>query len=212
VAGNPSEPHGTPAIRRGTLSLLPAPDDDEAAGAESMESTPRARNLEDFRRCLNYHLEMIGQISPAFASFVAAGFDDELRNALSLTALDLSSKAEETRRIAHKEYIFDRTRFVICGVPGEMQTAREYFIESFGGFSRMLTEQLQSESFRKDRCEILVVLSAGLGESPWVSMSIVSDDGQDPRIDLLSYEFLTAEERREIELHEQAVTGQSGIA
>jgi hypothetical protein len=43
-------------------------------------------------------------------------------------------------------------------------------------------------------------------------MSIVPDDGQDPCIDLLSYEFLTTAERHEIERHEQVEASQSGIA
>ncbi len=202
---------GDSAIRRAPLSLLPRPEED-AAGVESMESVLRTDELGDFRQCLDYHLEMIGQISPDFASFVEASFDEELRNALTLAIIDLSSKAKASNHIEHKEYTFNRTHFSICGAPGDMRTARECFIESFGGFSRMLTERLQSEVFRKDRCELLVVLSGGCGDSPWVSMSIVPDDGRDPRIDLLSYEFLTTAERHEIELHDHVEASQSGIA
>jgi hypothetical protein len=155
---------------------------------------------------------MIAEISPAFGAFVERAFDAELKNALALTALDLTASANESGRIEHKDYTLDRTRLSICGVPGSIENARERFVESFGGFSRMLAEQLQSTSFRKDRCEILVVLTAGWGESPWVSMSIVPDDEQDPRLDLLSYEFLTEEERQEIERHEQSEASQSGLA
>jgi hypothetical protein len=108
-------------------------------------------------------------------------------------------------------YTADRVRYVICGIPGEMEQARDLFVATFGGFTHMLTEQLQSESFRSDRCEILAVLTFGRGEAPWVSLSIVPDEDQDPRIDLLSYEFLTDRERRDIEPGESANVSQSGL-
>ncbi len=99
----------------------------------------------------------------------------------------------------------------IFGVPGEMETARDYYVETFGGFTRLLSEQLHADSFRTDLCEILSVLTCGLTDSAWVSLSIVPDDGQDPRIDLLSYEFLTEEELEEIEPSEQTDLSQSGL-
>jgi Mg-chelatase subunit ChlD len=200
-----------PSVQRGQLSLLrksdQASEDNPPARAEK---APDEASL--FRQSFDYHLKMVSQISPTFASFVERAFDDELRSALVLTAGELTSKANETGRIQQKQYSFDHIQFAICGVPGEMENACDRFAESFGGFTRMLTEQLQSESFRKDRCEILAVLSVGCVESPWVSLSIVPDDGQDPRIDLLSYEFLTPEERHEIESNEFVDVSHSGIA
>lgn len=194
------------SVRRGQLSLLRTPEEEpEASRVASID------DREAFRRILDYHLKRVSEISPAFASFVDRAFDEELRSALVVTARDLTSKANEHDQIQQKEYTFDRIRFAICGVPGEMESASDRFVESFGGFTRMLSEQLQSESFRMDRCEILAVLSAGAGESPWVSLSIVPDEGQDPRIDLLSYEFLTTEERREIESNEHVEVSHSGI-
>ncbi len=63
------------------------------------------------------------------------------------------------------------------------------------GRQRGPTERLQARSFRANHCVILVLLSFGYGDEPWVSLTVVPDGGQDPRIDLLSYEFLTDEER-----------------
>jgi len=48
--------------------------------------------------------------------------------------------------------------------------------------------------------------------APWVSLSVVPDEGQDPRIDLLSYELLTEAERRALEpgaAHEISQSGRS---
>ena len=114
--------------------------------------------------------------------------------------------------ILQRAYTFDRIRYVVCGVPGGMQDAQKYFIESYGGFNRILTEHLQSTAFRADRCEILALLSFGYDDAPWVSLSVVPAEGQTPRIDLLSYEFLTLEERREIEPSADPQISQSGLA
>ena len=86
------------------------------------------------------------------------------------------------------------------------------FVETYGGFTRLLTEQLQADSFRGQRCEILAILTFGDTPEPWFSLSIVPDEGQDPRIDLLSYEFLTDREREEIEPSIDPEISQSGLA
>ena len=129
-----------------------------------------------------------------------------------MSAGELTANANRVGRIQQKQYMFDRVRFAICGVPGVMDDACDHFVESFGGFTRLLTELLRSDSFRSDRCEILVVLTAGQSLSPWVSLSMVPEDGEGPRVDLLSYEFLTLEERNEIESSEQVEVSHSGIA
>ena len=128
-----------------------------------------------------------------------------------MAAHDMNLEAPASGQVLLRNYTFERVRFVICGVPNGMEEARQAFVTTFGGFTRMLAEELQADSFRRDRCEILAVLTFGLSESPWVSLSIVPDEGQDPRIDLLSYEFLTDRERREIDPSERTDLSQSGL-
>ena len=166
---------------------------------------------EALRDCLDYHLARVAELSPAFASFVERAFDEELRAALPVAARDLLESAEESGRIEEREYTFDRIRYLICAVPASMDGARDRFVEAYGGFTRVLAEHLQAESFRADRCEILALLTFGLADAPWVSLTIVPDEGQDPRIDLLSYEFLTESEREEIEPSLDAEISQSGL-
>ena len=193
-----------PSIRRGPLSLLPTPEEPADDGLPV--------EIRAFRQSLEYHLDRIAEISPAFADFVESAFDDELRSALAVSASELTANANRVGQIQQKQYTFGRVRFAICGVPGEMDDACDHFVESFGGFTRLLTELLRSDSFRSDRCEMLVVLTAGQSLSPWVSLSMVPEGGEGPRIDLLSYEFLTLEERNEIESSEQVEVSHSGIA
>ena len=100
-----------------------------------------------------------------------------------------------------------------CGVPGGMNIARELFVEGHGGFTRVLAEQLEAESFRTDGCEVLALLSFGFGldTGAWASLSVVPQKGQDPHLDLLSYEFLTDSERREIDPRLDPSVSQSGL-
>ena len=99
----------------------------------------------------------------------------------------------------------------MLGVPSEMNEARDLFGQTFGGFTRLLAEELQSDVFLADRCGTLAVVSFGCGEAPWVSLSIVPAEGEDPRIDLLSYELLSPEEIRAIEPSVDHEISQSGI-
>jgi Mg-chelatase subunit ChlD len=179
------------------------------------ESQPKAPALvakpEAYQRSLDYHLELVSEISSSFESFINRVFGEEIRGALSVAAYELTMQAREVGQIVHKTYTFDRVRFVICGVPGAKDDARDGFVESYGGFTRLLTEQLRAYSFSADRCETLAVLTCGLEGAPWVSLSVIPDEGQDPHVDLLSYEFLTDRERAEIAHGEHTEFSRSGL-
>ena len=94
-----------------------------------------------------------------------------------------------------------------------MDTARDFFLESHGGFTRVLAEHLEAESFRAERCETLALLGFGynLSGGAWASLSVVPTKGQEPHLDLLSYEFLTDAERNEIDPSLDPAISQSGL-
>jgi pSer/pThr/pTyr-binding forkhead associated (FHA) protein len=163
------------------------------------------------RANLDDHLRRVQALSEAFAAFVARAFEGEIRDAIAVSARDLVAEARDHGRVARKHYTFDHVRFVLCGVPGGVEQARQLFVDSFGGFTRLLSEELHADTFRAERCEILAVLTFGDGEAPWVSLSIVPDEEHDSRIDLLSYELLTEEELREIDLDGPTDLSQSGL-
>ncbi len=151
---------------------------------------------------MDVHLERIDRLSLTFSAFVRREFDEEMRAALSVAADELFRSADATQSIQQKACTASSIRYVICAISEPFDTARPHFERSFGGFTRFLSELLQDESFVRERCEILVVLTFGSNgrESfePWVSLSIVPDEGQESELDLLSFEFLNEEERREI--------------
>lgn len=195
------------------------PDDDparERAAADLVEPADGgalAAAADRYRPCLDYHLDRVAEIAPPFEAFVERAFDAELRDAIAVAAAELMEDARGHDRIEQREYTHDGTRYLVLAIPDEMAAARDRFAASHGGFTRLLTEQLQSESFTTDRCRTLAVVSFGQGEAgPWVSLSIVPEEGEDPRIDLLSYEFLSETERREIEPSVDPEISQSGLA
>ena len=203
------------AVARAERALAAVSEDsnpDDRRDAEASTNDSSGLDLEKIRECLDYHLARVTEISPDFEAFVHRAFHEELRTALPVAAAELIQEASGTGQIIQRAYTHDRIRYVVCGVPGGMQKAQQLYSENYGGFTRVLSEQLQSSSFSGDRCEILALLSFGFDDAPWVSLSIVPDDGYQPRIDLLSYEFLTEEERREIEPETDSQISQSGIA
>jgi len=219
----PAEPIATAEPAQPELDLTPLPErtpevtpevTPESEDTLTAEATIPSEDREDdpYQRCLDDHLDCVEKLGPAFASFVDRSFTEELRDAISRTARELMDEAESSGTIARRPYTADRIRFSICAVATPMDAARQAYVDAFGGFTRMLTDELQDERFRDDGCEILAVLSFGLDEEPWVSLSIVPDEGQDPNIDLLSYELLTDDERREIEGATDVEISRSGLA
>ncbi|MBK7947920.1 MAG: VWA domain-containing protein [Deltaproteobacteria bacterium] len=182
----------------------------DGAGANPAAGDPAS---ELYRECLDYHLTRVAELSPAFAQFVERAFDEEMREAMRVAAGELVQSAQREDRLAKRAYTRDRIRYVLCGAPGGMDAAAEAYRTAHGGFTRFLSEEISSETFRADRCELVAVLTFGRAAgAPWVSLSVVPDDGQDPRIDLLSYELLTDAERRAIEPQTQREVSQTGRA
>lgn len=213
-----------PGTSAGEDALARAVDRDDAAGEPSATASGAAGEdpaeagreathdaCHAIRANLDDHLRRVQALSEAFATFVARAFEGEIRDAIAVSARDLVAEARDRGRVARKHYTFDHVRFVLCGVPGGVEQARQLFVDAFGGFTRLLSEELHADTFRAERCEVLAVLTFGDGEAPWVSLSIVPDEEHDPRIDLLSYELLTEEELREIDLDGPTDLSQSGL-
>ena len=166
-----------------------------------------------YRACLDDHLERVAALSPAFAGFIERAFDGEIRDALSLAAGELVKTAQRADRIATRSYTHDRVRYVVCGAPAGIDLAAKAFKAGHGGFSRFLTEQIDDESFRSDRCEVLAVLSFGRSAgSPWATLSLVPEAGRAPHIDLLSFELLSEEERSAVQPEIAREVSQTGRA
>jgi pSer/pThr/pTyr-binding forkhead associated (FHA) protein len=79
-----------------------------------------ASTSELFRESLDYHLDRVTELSPAFARFVARAFEEEMRAALCVAAAELVQTAQREDRITERRYTQDRIRYVVCGAPGGM--------------------------------------------------------------------------------------------
>lgn len=168
---------------------------------------------EVYRACLDDHLARVAALSPPFARFVERAFGDEMRGALAMAAGELVKTAQREDRIATRSYTADRIRYVACGAPGGIDVAARAFQAGHGGFSRFLTEQIDDESFRTDRCEVLAVLSFGRSAgAPWATLSLVPESSRGPQIDLLSFELLSDDERRAVQPQAVREVSQTGRA
>jgi pSer/pThr/pTyr-binding forkhead associated (FHA) protein/Mg-chelatase subunit ChlD len=187
------------------------PSGGDGASLSSGSEAEAADTNTDLASCLDFHLARVAELSPEFSAFMSEAFDEEMRAAIGVAGGELAAEANREGRITQRAYTARGTRYLMLGVPSEMDEAQGLFGRAFGGFTRLLTEELQSHAFLADRCRTLAVVSFGCGEAPWVSLSIVPEEGEDQRIDLLSYELLSPEEIRAIEPSVDHEISQSGI-
>ena len=161
-------------------------------------------------------------MSAPLAAFIRAAFDREIRAAIATSALELHEQACGSASIATRTYTAAGVRYWICAVPGSKTEAVEQFQTQFGGLTRFIDDALEDESFRRDRCHTLAVLTCSAGSatageegdaSAWVSLSIAPRAAEDaPPIDLLSYELLSDEERAAIQPFVAPESSHSGLA
>jgi hypothetical protein len=162
---------------------------------------PAAPHVDDFalfRECLSAHLERIRELGPVYQRFVDRAFTPDLEEGLAASARELMKQASSAHDLRRREYPTGGVLFVLCVIPDSMDRAAGWFSKEFGGFSNLLTAQLESESFRRHQCRVLCVVTYGRSEGAWVSMTIATAQGYPEPIDLLSYEFLNEEEQRRL--------------
>jgi Mg-chelatase subunit ChlD len=186
------EPRGNTVILDGT-SLPSLVDDHEETDVQVHEVTSYDSA---FSRCLSTHLDKIRALGMQHRVFVDEAFGEQLTEVLNLRASELIERCEVEQVGQTLEISKSGVHYTICVLPHEMKDAAGWFTTQYGGYARLLTSLLETWTSPERRCHAICVITFGMVEDAWISVTIVPAKDSGDVAEVMSFEFLSEDERR----------------
>jgi len=150
--------------------------------------------------CLERHLEQIRQLGEKYADFTQAYFSEEMCTAIAVQACENMDRTREDRDQHCSPLIKGNAFYVICSLPVRSAGAVEWFGDQYGGFTQFIFKWIKSDGYDVTACDQFCIITFGLEQQPWVSMTVVpTHDDPDP-VEIMSVNFLSDAEKRELGL------------
>jgi hypothetical protein len=177
----PLAPHESP----------PAPGAGPGPGAGEVTSWRSA-----FESCLAGHLDKIRAVGPEHRDFVERHFTPELCEILSLRAAGLTEEALADGKGHEVDLSCQRVHYTLCVLPEPIEGAAHWYQSEHGGYAKLLVSLLESRAGTDRHCDAVCVVTFGMRDHAWISVTLVpAQDGADA-VEVMSFEFLSEEERR----------------
>lgn len=154
--------------------------------------------LTAFERCLTLHLEKLRQLGDSHREFLHTHFTADLLRVLSLRAEELIRRSAELGGGQSLEIARSGIHYTLVVVPGEMERAAAWYAGQHGGYATFLADRIETWTASDRECESICVITYGMTESAWISITIVpAQDGPDA-VEVMSFELLSEDERRSV--------------
>ncbi len=189
------DPFGKTVIL-GSSSMLPE-------GIDSVEKNTN-KEMDDFQLfqdCLQKHLKRISDCGTEYTTFITNTFPDDVINTLSNKVTEVMTqrdKEDDGQSIVFTKFPI---LFQLCILPVDIENAAEWFEKKYGGYIKFLNQSFNMEYFSEQEFSGLCIVVYGRTDDAWISITIAPvEDGAD-QIEIMSYEFLSEEEKRTLALN-----------
>jgi hypothetical protein len=130
-------------------------------------------DVELFRLHLLNHLKRITDLGEPYTSFVRNFFSNDIIPTLVYATSEKMALSQSDK----KEHGFGILNAPICyqisTLPLSIRNAKKWFIQTYGGYSKLLERSWNSDYFRGPNCEVLIHIIYGrIKNSAWVNMTI----------------------------------------
>ncbi len=151
-----------------------------------------------FMARLSDHLQRINALGGSYSSFISQCFPDNVVSMLSTAAAEKMALTQSDLR--EHSFCFSQApvSYWICTVSYSIAKAKQWFGETYGGYSKLLEHLWNSDHFRGSGCEVPVHVVCGQTKrDTWVNMTIFPVDSQRFGIKpILPIDLLTEAEKR----------------
>jgi hypothetical protein len=191
------EPHGKTLVmdQSSVVDFADPLSNVEHSTSAGMRDEPRSFP-EAFDHCLTVHLNKVRSLGERYRSFLHESFQHDLVDVLSQRASDLIQRCEKDEEGQVLDLTKSGVHYTLVVLPMEIQAASSWFVSHHGGFSNFLAKLLDDWSARERHCTAICVLTFGMAEEPWISLTVLPATSSDDAVEIMSFEFLTPEERR----------------
>ena len=89
---------------------------------------------------------------------------------------------------------------MVCSLPVAVAGAVDWFADQHGGFTQFIFKWIKSDGYDVTACDQFCVITFGLDEQPWVSMTVVPTYDEPDPVEIMSVNFMSDAEKADLGL------------
>jgi hypothetical protein len=153
---------------------------------------------ERFIATLNDHLQRVRASVPQLAPFLEQYFDDATIAAIAPTVVEKMKLTQSDGKQHSTVLNQGAVVYHISTLPVDMEQAKDWFVRSSGGYTKLLEKAQNSVLSQRTDCSVWCHIIYGWAKKgSWIHMAICPIRQSAPiNVTIMPIEFLTSEERR----------------
>jgi pSer/pThr/pTyr-binding forkhead associated (FHA) protein/Mg-chelatase subunit ChlD len=195
------EPRGRTVVLGGSVHPLSAAPVEPVSSAQTEAKTdvcddPVAAWRAAFDGCLAAHLDKLRGVGAEHRAFVDARLAPDLPGILNGRLEGLIEAVTADGRGHELDVLQHRVHYTLCVLPGTIETAARFYREEYGGYAKRLVLLLEQWADEGRACEAICVVTLGMSPGAWISITLVPARDEGEAVEVMSFEFLSEDERR----------------
>jgi len=150
--------------------------------------------------CLQNHLMQMYGLSPKHKEYVNTYFAHDTLDIVATAAHENLQKTKGDAEQHCTPIIKNKAFYVICSLPGSIDTAAEWYGSRYNGFTQFIFRWIRSDQYASAECDQLCIVTFGQDPATWVSITIVPTHSDPNPIEIMSVDFLNEEEKSSLAL------------
>jgi pSer/pThr/pTyr-binding forkhead associated (FHA) protein/Mg-chelatase subunit ChlD len=159
-----------------------------------------ADNQSHLLATLKNHLIKVKALGKEYDQFVHQYFSDDTLSSLSVLARENMQATLSDDQQHTSPLVKGRVFYLLCTLPVSISNVKQWFGERFGGFTKYVLKWIQSEAYGVTSCDIFCMVTFGVNEKSWVSLTVVPTHDTDEGVEIMSVDFLNDAEKMSLEI------------
>ncbi len=172
--------------------------------ATIMIDLDETHNQEALVTCLQHHLMQIETLGSKYKTFVREQLDYDTLKALAIEGDRNLIKSQSDRQLHCNSQVRNKLFFLICSLPVATQDASKWYGAAYGGFTQFVLQWIKSDAYQSAQCNTLCIVTFGQTPTHWVSLTIVPSHNLPDPVEIISVDFLNAEEKSALALEQNS--------
>lgn len=150
--------------------------------------------------CLQNHVMQIYGLSSKHREFVNTYLLHGTLETIAAKAHENLRKTEADGEQYCSHFVKNNAFYLVCSLPVPIEAAADWFSSKCNGFTQFIFKWVQSEAFQSAECDVVCIITLGQDPATWVSMTIVPTHEEPDPVEIMSQDFLNADEKAALAL------------
>ncbi len=170
------------------------------AGSTIVLDLDSANGQESLVGCLQSHVMHIYGLSSKHRKFVNTYFLHNTLDTIAAKAHENLRKTEADGEQYCSNFVKNKAFYLVCSLPVPIEAAAQWYSTKYNGFTQFIFKWVKSKAFQSTQCDVVCIITLGQDPATWVSMTIVPTHEEPDPVEIMSQDFLNADEKSALAL------------